>query len=68
MRETKIDNVYIFNSAGLDIIRYPITQLKEAAQHAKKLSDRNNSNYTVKIVNEYIDENGFSYQKPRKGV
>ena len=62
MRKTRIDNVYILNSDGISVKKFHINDLQEAEKEAKELQRYHNRKYEVKIVNEYVDNNGYGFQ------
>lgn len=62
MRKTRVDNVYILNSDEISVKKFHINDLVKAEKEAKELQRYNNRKYTVKIINEYVNENGYGFQ------
>jgi hypothetical protein len=70
MREVKIDRVYLLNCDGIAHAIYHINDLEDAKQRAKYLNEKNGNgyNYYVKIINEYVNNEGWGYQRKQGGL
>ncbi|MGD9276292.1 MAG: hypothetical protein PVJ67_03915 [Candidatus Pacearchaeota archaeon] len=68
MSKTKVDNVYILTSDGITVEKFHIRDLEKAKQKAEYLTKIHDDGYkyTIKIINEYVDDRGFGYKRLAK--